>query len=77
MQKLSNLVSQQWFTPPRNILTEFHQNQLKIGPVLEKSTLQADFDLALFEEYRNLSEFAMKLRAKNAMKLKETLLSGI
>ena len=49
MQKLSNLASQQWSTPPRIILIKFHQNQPKIAPVLEKSTLLADFSLAPFD----------------------------
>ena len=51
MQELSNLVSQQWSTPPRIILIKFHQNQPKIAPVLEKSTLLADFALAPFEDF--------------------------
>ena len=50
MKKLSNLASQQWSTPPRIILTKFHQNRPKIAPVLEKSTLLADFALAPFEQ---------------------------
>ena len=49
MQKLSNLASQQWSTPPRIILIKFHQNQPKVAPVLEKSTLLADFALAPFK----------------------------
>ena len=46
MQKLSNLASQQWSTPPRIILTKFHQNRPKIAPVTEKSTLLTDLALA-------------------------------
>ena len=55
MQKLSNLASQQWSTPPRIILIKFHQNQPKVAPVLEKSTLLADFALAPFIKNTNVT----------------------
>ena len=59
MQKLSNLASQQWSTPPRIVFTKFHQNRPKIAPVLEKSALLANFALAPLKPSSNLSLFEL------------------